>query len=180
MTDKLPAGQQSWRSTLLGWALTATFAVLFWNIVTMPRTPLDQRDFLHVMHYSVGLVVFVLAVIRIRWWFSEPTPEPPQGLPAASFGFSRAILLALLLVYAVEGFIGFAYAWGTGHPVSLFGVAVPALLPQSEPTRMAMGYFHSALGFYYLMLFSIWIAFGVYQHLRYRVGLMRLLPGARV
>lgn len=180
MTLDLPAGVQSRRSTILGWILFLTFAVLFWNIVTMPRTALDQRAFLHAMHYSVGTVVFLLACWRVVWWFREPAPVPPEGLPPASFAFNRAILMALLLVFVAEGFIGFAYAWGTGHHVSLFGLPVPALLPKSEPTRMAMGYFHSALGFYYLMLFSIWIAFGLYQHLRYRVGTKRLWPGARV
>ena len=85
-----------------------------------------------------------------------------------------------MLVFVAEGIVGFAYAWGTGHPVSLFGIPIPALMQQSEPTRMSMGYFHSALGFYYMMLFTIWLAFCIYQHLRYRVGLKRMWPGKRV
>jgi len=180
MTSDLPTGQQSRRSTILGWIMFIAFAVLFWNIVTMPRTALDQREFLHAMHYSIGTFVFLLACLKLAWWVKDPRPVTPAGLPPASFAFSRAILLALMLVFVAEGVIGFAYAWGTGHHVSLFGIPVPALLPKSEPTRMAMGYFHSALGFYYLMLFAIWLAFGLYQHLRYRVGLKRLWPGAQV
>jgi hypothetical protein len=43
-----------------------------------------------------------------------------------------------------------------------------------------MGYLHSALSFYYLMLFAAWFVVGVYQHFRYRTGLLRLLPGPRV
>lgn len=179
MTPDMPAGCQSRRATILGWVIFVTFAILFWNIITMPRTPLDQREFLHAMHYSVGVLVFVLAALKVAWWLAD-RPEPPAGLPPVSFAFNRAILLALMLVFVAEGLIGFAYAWGTGHRVSLFGLPVPPLLPKSEPTRMAMGYFHSALGFYYLMLFAIWLAFGVYQHLRYRVGLKRLWPGVRV
>lgn len=180
MNSDLPAGQQSRRSTILGWVLFVVFAVLFWNIVTMPRTALDQREFLHAMHYSVGFLVFLLAIVKVASWFRKPMPTPPEGLPPASFAFNRAILMALMVVFVAEGFIGFGYAWGTGHHVSLFGVPIPALLPKSEPTRMAMGYFHSALGFYYMMLFSIWLAFGIYQNLRYHVGLKRLWPGSRV
>ncbi|MFQ5635094.1 MAG: hypothetical protein ACE5G3_07165 [Gammaproteobacteria bacterium] len=180
MVLNLPAGRQSGRSALLGWAIFVSFAVLLWNIVTMPRTALDQRAFLHSMHYSVGIIVFLLACVRLVHWTRESPPQPVAGLPAASFAFNRAILVALLLVFAAEGFIGFAYAWGTGHDVSFFGLQLPALLPKGESTRMAMGYFHSALGFYYLMLFANWMAFGLYQHLRYRAGLRRLLPGVRV
>ena len=160
--------------------LAVVFAVLFWNIITMPRTALDQREFLHAMHYSVGTVVFVLAILKVATWFRRPMPTPPAALPPASFAFNRAILMALMLVFVAEGIIGFAYAWGTGHHVSLFGIPIPSLLPKAEPTRMAMGYFHSALGFYYMMLFSIWIAFGIYQNIRYKVGLKRLWPGSRV
>ncbi|MGI9341315.1 MAG: cytochrome b/b6 domain-containing protein [Gammaproteobacteria bacterium] len=180
MTDELPAGRQSRQATILGWILFIAFAVLFWNIITMPRTALDQRAFLHAMHYSVGTLVFVLAVLKVSWWLKKPVARPPTALPPASFAFNRAILLALMLVFVAEGIMGYAYAWGTGHDVTLFGIPVPALLPKSEPTRMSMGYFHSALGFYYMMLASIWLAFGIYQHLRYKVGLKRLWPGARV
>lgn len=164
----------------MGWLVAITFLVLLWNIVRMPRTALDQREFLHAFHYSLGLVVSLLAVLRIYWWLNRPAPEPPTGLPEASFGFNRAILFALLLVFAVESIIGFGYAWGAGHEVSLFGLHLPAVFAQSESLRMAMGYFHSAFGFYYLMLFAIWFMFGLYQHFRYRVGIKRLLPGSSV
>ncbi len=180
MSEGSEAGQQSGRMTLLGWLVAITFAVLLWNIIQMPRTALDQREFLHVFHYSLGLVVSLLAAVRIYYWFCRPSPEPPAGLPKVSFGFNRAVLLALLLVFAVESIVGFAYAWGAGHEVSLFGVHLPAVLGESEALRMSMGYFHSALGFYYLMLFAVWIFYGLLQHFRYRVGIKRLFPGSSV
>jgi hypothetical protein len=46
--------------------------------------------------------------------------------------------------------------------------------------RQSAGYLHSALSFYYLMLFTVWFVVGIYQHLRYRAGLLRLLPGSRI
>jgi hypothetical protein len=30
------------------------------------------------------------------------------------------------------------------------------------------------------MLFVVWFGVGLYQHFRYRTGLLRLLPGSRV
>ena len=53
-------------------------------------------------------------------------------------------------------------------------------MPDGEAVRTSMGYLHSALSFYYLMLFVVWIVLGLYQHIRYRTGLLRLLPGSRV
>jgi len=178
MSEVAGPGRQSRQVTILGWLVAITFIILLWNIVQMPRTALDQREFLHAFHYSLGLIVSLLAALRIYWWFTKPAPEPPTGLPEASFGFNRAILFALLLVFAVESIIGFGYAWGAGHEVSLFGLHLPAMIAKSEPMRMSMGYFHSALGFYYLILFAIWFAFGLYQRFRYHVGMKRLLPGS--
>ena len=57
---------------------------------------------------------------------------------------------------------------------------LPTLIPESYPLRAFGGYFHSAFGFYYLGLVALWLVVGVYQHIRYRAGLLRLLPGSRV
>jgi len=180
MTDDIAPGVQSQRLTTLGWLLAVTFLVLFWNIIQMPRTALDQREFLHAFHFSLGLVVSILAMIRLIWWLRGPRLQGPSCLPERSFVFHRAILFALILTFAVESLIGFGYAWGTGHEVVLFGLHLPAIMSKSEPVRMSMGYFHSALGFYYMILATIWFALGVYQHLRYGAGLARLFPGPKV
>jgi cytochrome b561 len=180
MADDIAPGIQPRRLATLGWLLAGTFLVLFWNIVQMPRTALDQREFLHAIHYSLGLVVSILAIVRLTWWIRGPRLQGPAGLPERSFVFHRTILFALILTFAVESLIGFGYAWGTGHEVVLFGLQLPAIMSKSEPARMAMGYFHSALAFYYMILLTIWFALGIYQHLRYRVGIARLFPGPRV
>jgi cytochrome b561 len=180
MTEAPLPGIQPARTTILGWLLAVSFLILFWNIIQMPRTALDQREFLRAFHYSLGLVVSILACVRLVWWFRGPRLIPPEGLPAASFAFHRAILLALLIVFAVESLLGFVYAWAIGEGVSLFGIPLPPILPKSEPARMASGYFHSALGFYYLMLLTLWFAYGYYLHFRYRAGIKRLFPGESV
>jgi cytochrome b561 len=180
MNPNAAAGVQARRDTLMGWALALAFSVLLANILMLPRTALDQRETLRLVHDSLGLVLALLAAIRLWWFVRDPAPLPPAGLPASSFAFNRAILVALCLVFAVTGVIGFFYAWGEGRDVVLFGLELPALVQKSESVRIPMGYLHSTLGFYYMMLFSIWLAYGLYQHLRYRAGLLRLLPGSRV
>ncbi len=180
MSTPLPPGIQDRRSTIMGWTLAVLFAVLLINIVMLPRTALDQRYTLRLVHDSLGLIVAVVAGVRLWWFARDPAPAPPPGLPENSFAFNRCILVFLCLVFAVTGVIGFFYAWGEGRDVVLFGITLPRLVAKSEEIRIPMGYMHSTLGFYYIMLFCIWLAFGFYQHLRYRVGLRRLLPGSRV
>jgi len=180
MPELPQAGRQDRIATWLGWLLFVSFLALFINIVNLPRTPLDQRAPLQMLHDSLGFVVFVLVIGRLVWWFRGPAPSAPDGLPAASFNFNRAILLALLLTFTAEAVIGPFYAWAEGRNVGFFGTYLPVLMQPSESVRIPTGYLHSALGFYYLMLVTIWLCFGAYQHLRYRVGLRRLWPGAAV
>lgn len=180
MNTTATAGFQDRRSTIMGWVLALAFTALLINIVMLPRTPLDQRYTFRLVHDSLGLIVSVLAAVRLWWFAHDAAPRPPAGLPEGSFAFNRAILVALCLVFAVTGVIGFFYAWGEGREVVLFGITLPHLVAKSEAVRIPMGYLHSTLGFYYIMLFCIWLAYGIYQHLRYGAGLARLMPGSRV
>ncbi len=181
MAEHINPGTQDTIATWLGGLLAVSFLLLFWNINQLPRTPLDQREFLRLLHDSLGLLVVVLATLRLIWFVKGPRPAPPPGLPENSFAFSRAILVTLVTTFAVTGLVGWFYAWGEYHrEIVLFGINVPALLPDGERMRTSMGYLHSALSFYYLMLFVVWLVVGLYQHFRYRAGLLRLLPGSRV
>ena len=180
MSNELAPGIQDRRSTIMGYILALLFLALFINTINLPRTALDQRATLRLFHDSLGLIVLLLAAVRLYWYHSDPAPQPPPGLPAKSFAFNRTILVFLYLTFAITGMIGFIYAWGEGRDVVLFGITLPDLVARSESVRVPTGYLHSSLGFYYLMLLSIWFAFGFYQHWRYKVGLRRLFPGPRV
>ncbi|MCL4780474.1 MAG: cytochrome b/b6 domain-containing protein [Gammaproteobacteria bacterium] len=180
MSNELAPGIQDRRSTIMAYVLVSCFIILFFNTINLPRTALDQRATLRLVHDSFGLIVLLLAAVRLYWHYRDPAPRPPPGLPERSFAFNRTILVFLYATFAITGVIGFIYAWGEGRDVVLFGITLPHLVARSESVRVPTGYLHSSLGFYYLMLLSIWFAFGFYQHWRYKVGLRRLLPGRQV
>jgi cytochrome b561 len=180
MVESLTRGRQDSRATFLGWLVFIVCAVMLWNSINLPRTPLDLRAGPRAIHSTVGLIVIIAVSLRLAWLVRGPTPRPPSGLPENSFGFNRAVLVALLLTFALTGLIGFPYAWADGQEVSLFGIHIPRLVGTSRALRGTLGYIHSALAFYYLMLFGVWIVYGLYQNVRYKTGLLRLLPGSRV
>ncbi len=180
MPELMP-GRQDRRATILGWVLFLGFLVLMGNIVTLPRTALDERAALRMFHDSLGLLVMCFAAYVLIQRIRAPAPRPPVGLPENSFGFNRAILFVLFATFAATGLIGFIYAWGEfDREVILFGVTLPQIIADGDGVRKTFGYLHSALGFYYLFLIGVWLIFGLYQHVRYRAGLLRLFPGSRV
>ncbi len=180
MIASLAPGRQDRVATVLGWAIFISFFVLFFNIINLPRTPLGQREGMELWHDSLGWIVGVLCWARLYWFVAGPKPPPPAGMPEDTFAFSRSILFVLILVFAVESLIGIFYAWGEGRQVHLFMTYFPQLLGTSEGLRMSTGYPHSALAFYYLMLFALWFAVGIWQNIKYKAGWRRLFPGEQV
>ena len=180
MSEELAPGTQDRIATWLGWAIFLSFFVLFFNIINLPRTPLGEREGMQLWHDSVGLIVGLLCLYRLYWFAKGPKPSPPAGMPADSFAFNRAILFTLILVFALEFLIGMAYAWGEGRQINMFGFEFPQLLATTEPLRVATGYPHSALAFYYLMLFCLWFTVGAWQARKYKAGWRRLFPGEQV
>jgi cytochrome b561 len=180
MTEQLAPGTQDRTATLLGWAIFVTFFVLFFNIINLPRTPLGQREGMQLWHDSLGLIVGLLCWWRVFWFIKGPRLRPPEGMPENSFAFSRAILFVLIFVFAAEFLIGLMYAWGEGRAIMMFRWQFPQLLETSESLRISTGYPHSALAFYYLMLFCLWFALGAWQNFKYKSGWRRLFPGEKV
>lgn len=180
MNQPQAPGIQDRTATILGWAIFVVFFVLFINILNLPRTPLGQREGMQLWHDSLGWVIGILCLVRLYWFAAGPKPKPPEGMPEDSFAYSRAILFMLILVFALEFLIGIFYAWGEGRQVNFFGATFPQLAETSEPLRVSTGYPHSALAFYYLMLFTIWFVLGWWQNRRYKVGWRRLFPGEKV
>ena len=180
MTEQLAPGIQDRTATILGWAIFIAFFVLFFNIINLPRTPLGQREGMQLWHDSVGWIVGILCWARIYWFAKGPRPQPPVGMPEDSFSHSRAVLFMIVLVFAVEFLIGIFYAWGEGRNVNFFGAIFPQLAATSESLRISTGYPHSALAFYYLMLFTLWFVLGWWQNRKYHSGWRRLFPGEKV
>jgi cytochrome b561 len=180
MTEHLQPGTQDRTATWLGWAIFVVFFMLFFNIINLPRTPLGEREGMQLWHDSLGLIVGLLCWVRLFWFVKGPKPQPPAGLPENSFAFNRAILFVLILVYALEFIIGLGYAWGEARQINMFGFQFPQLLATSEELRKATGYPHSALAFYYLMLFCLWLSLGIWQARKYKTGWRRLFPGVQV
>ncbi len=181
MSEVLLPGRQHRDEAIFGWVMAIAFLILLYNIVSLPRLPLDERAGMRAFHDTFGLIFIVLTIWRLSWMARRPAPRPPDGLPVNSFGFNRALLVALYLTFVITGAVGLIYGWGEfDREVVMFGLTIASPFGESDSVRKTFGYLHSSLGFYYLMLVGVWLVFGVYQHLRYRCGLLRLFPGARV
>lgn len=175
-------GRQDEVATLLGALIFTIFTYLFYDTLLIPTTPLDPIDarlIARAFHYTLGLSVWLLVSVRLfgggvvhdphHRWDCHPHLSPSTELfcsPCSSLFCHRYFGRDLFLWRRPASF--------------LLRLSSAHLAAHQLPLRAFGGYFHSSLGFYYLGLLVLWLVVGIYQHLRYRTGLMRLLPGARV
>jgi cytochrome b561 len=135
------------------------------------------RDADRHLHETLGVCVFVLAVLRLAWRAVAERPEPPPvarwmgvAADAAQWGL-YALLLALPLT-AVAG------AWLEGHPLTLLGgVEIAPLLGKSHELGARIATVHGWLGDAVMWLAGLHACAALYHHVVLKDGvLLSMLP----
>lgn len=103
-------------SVTLSWLVAISFIVTFAVSVSWPLMDVGdpERAFRRALHMTLGVIAFTFILLRIVWWFQNPKPNPPAGMPANAFGLSRVTLFFLYVDILGLGISGFLNAWAMG------------------------------------------------------------------
>lgn len=169
---------------------TGTAKTLHWLIVllligqyifawTMPdigrNTPVTT---LISLHFTFGIIILAVAIVRLLWRATHGEPEPEDGVPpwqTASARILHWLLYALLLGLPILGWINASWR---GMPIVMFGFELPRLVGQRAAGWQWTGDVHSLLANYLLLaLVGLHVLAALYHYLvrRDRV-LQRMLP----
>ena len=98
---------------------------------------------LYNIHESLGVIVFVLMLIRVLNRYRNPPPPLPEGTPAVihlAAHVSHVSLYVLLVLMPVIGFLA-TNSWG--FPLSVFGVLpLPSPLGKDEDLAKILSLLH--------------------------------------
>ncbi|MDB5872086.1 MAG: putative cytochrome [Ramlibacter sp.] len=126
--------------------LISFMAGLGWYMMTVEHEP--GGDWYMNLHKSVGLVVFVLVLLRIVWRaFHAPEPLPPNTprWQVQSAKATQWLLYACMVVLPVTGILGASYS----RPgLAFFGMQVPMWAATSRATSKLFFTIHS---------FTVWV-----------------------
>ena len=166
----------------LHWMIVALLIVQFIVAWTMPEIRRDTKpETLINLHFSVGVLVLAVAIVRLAWRATHGEPAPLDGVPPWQLLSARTVhwlLYALLFVLPVLGWINASYR---GFPVVMFGLELPKPVATRAPAWRWTGDVHALLANYALLaLVGLHVAAGLYHYFirRDRV-LQRMLPGRR-
>lgn len=135
-------------------------------------------------HKNVGLTVLWLAVLRLLWRFTNPTPRLPEGMPgwerALAHG-SHVLLYAALLAMPISGWVIHS---ASNFPLDLYGlVPVPDIVPagiDEEAAEDAAAAVHYWIFITICVLLSLHVAGAAKHHFINRDDVLRrMMPFAR-
>ena len=137
-----------------------------------------QKLQLYSWHKSFGMVLLILAVLRLAWRLLRPPPPLAVGSSpmehAAAHGV-HGLLYACLFALPISGWL---MSSASGLPVVAFGLwQMPDPIGVSEPDRLLLLTIHMSLGFSLLALLTVHVMATLYHHLQRRDDtLRRMLP----
>ncbi|HMF21671.1 MAG TPA: cytochrome b [Pseudolabrys sp.] len=165
---------------VLHWLIVVLVLAQFIFALTMPHigrnTPVTT---LISLHFSFGIIILLVALVRLFWRATHAEPAPLDGVPPWQVQSARAIHWLLYLLLLVLPVLGWTNASWRGMPIVMFGLELPKLIGIRAPGWGWTGTVHNFLAYYALLtLIGLHIAAGLYHYFirRDRV-LQRMLPG---
>ena len=179
MDRKRTAAGYTGTAKSLHWLILALLIVQFTVAWTMPhigRT--TQPGTLINLHFSVGVLILAVAIVRLAWRLIHGEPAPEDGAPPWQVASARLLHWLLYLLLFVVPILGWANASYRGFPVAMFGLEMPKLIATRAPGWGWTGDIHSFLATYVLLgLVGLHVLAGLYHYCVRRDGvLQRMLP----
>lgn len=167
-------------SKLMHWLIVALLIVQFIIAWTMPHigraTPLGS---LISLHFSFGMLIFGIVIIRLIWLLTRGVPEKSDKVPYWQYWSAVIVHWLLYLLLLALPILGWLNASWRGYPVSLFGLfEMPKLVATRVPGWNWTGDFHTFLATYvFLTLIGIHVLAALYHYfIRRDDVLQRMLP----
>ena len=137
-----------------------------------------QKLQLYSWHKSFGMVLLMLAVLRLAWRLLRPPPPLTSGISPVERATAHGVhglLYACLFALPISGWL---MSSASGLPVVAFGLwQMPDPIVANEPDRLLLLTIHTSLGFSLLALLTAHVMATIYHHLHRRDDtLRRMLP----
>ncbi|MBI5006472.1 MAG: cytochrome b [Nitrosomonadales bacterium] len=137
----------------------------------------DPREALKTWHFMLGMLVFVLVLLRIAARFTGPTPLIHPAPPKMQEISGKLLHLALYLLMIGMPLTGWLLLSAAGKPIPFFGLELPALIGENKDLAKQIKELHEVVGKMGYFLIGLHAAAALYHHYIKRDDTMtRILP----
>lgn len=137
-----------------------------------------QKLLLYGWHKSFGALILILAILRLTWRLSNPTPALPHTLPTLQHIAAHGVHALLYVLLFLMPLTGWLMSSAAGFPVSFFGLfTLPNLIEANKEWRMFFGDAHEILAFSLIALLVAHVGAALLHHFYYKDTILkRMLP----
>jgi cytochrome b561 len=136
------------------------------GITALALDPGNAQDLTFNIHKTNGMLIFLLAVFRLFWRWTNPVPALPADLPTwqrTAARVSHAILYVLLFAMPISGFL---YTTMGGFPAPFFMlVDLGPLVPENEAGAATFRTIHLTLQWLLYAALLLHVAAALQHHL---------------
>jgi cytochrome b561 len=142
-------------SRILHWTMAALiFAMLLIGIAMV--SSLSEYHRLVAIHKPLGILVLILAALRLMNRCINPPPPLPEQMPFAQRFAAHASHWLLYGLMCALPMVGWGMLSAAGYPIVLIGsLHLPSILPHSDALYSALRSLHTGLAF---ALFGVLLA----------------------
>lgn len=157
----------NWTSAARGlhW-LVALLLVAVWGAIELHHIPpkgTPWHDHWKTIHFSLGLTVLLLMILRLYWRSRHPAPAP-LGNRLQSV-FARLVQGLLYIVVLTMPLLGFSLRQFAGKPIDFYGlVELPQLVAPNKDIAHSIAFLHKDLLWYVLLALVALHLLGVLWH----------------
>ena len=136
------------------------------------------KAFVVVGHKSIGVVVFLLMLVRLLWRSTNPSPQFLGTNPVLNY-IAHLLHIVLYILLILQPLTGILMSKAYGYPVSVFGVfELPALVWQSPSLGSFFRQVHGVTAVLLTVVIAIHAAAALKHHFIDRDRtLMRMIKG---
>lgn len=119
---------------------------------------------LYGIHKSLGITILILAALRLSWRFVNVQPPLPQDMGAAQKTGAKGAHWALYALMFAMPLGGWVMSSAGGHPVSLWGLELPAIVDKNKELGGLAKALHFWGGWALVVVISLHFAAALYHH----------------
>jgi len=155
--------------------LTVPVAIAMGRVAQGPT-----QDMLYNLHKSLGVLIFILVVLRLANRLILGAPMPAPGIESWQKKLSSATHGSIYLLLIAMPIVGYIANSAYGAPTPLFGLFnVPPIMGKNEPLSDVLFAIHRWAGFLLIALVGMHVAGALFHHfIRGDSVLQRMLPKA--
>jgi cytochrome b561 len=132
------------------------------------------------LHFSLGMTILGLLLVRIAWRFGNPPPAPLAGQPPAlvlGAKLGHGLLYLLLFALCISGWIAVSSNTAGLGPDYFGWFRWPAIWAPDEHVHEAMETVHKYLAWTLAVVVTGHVAATLYHHVRLKDGTLRRMTG---